>query len=454
VTLGWQYRAGLLSKSVFRANALSVFTPYIWIAAALLIYHLVRAAVLLHRETRVDSSPPPSQLVVLTDEHSGVVSTDYSKVVTHIAAGAICLLVVSACVLLLRVASPFVRLVETGAQTAIKGNPQPEIKLRAEKPPSGKIPQTETHPGQAERGLPTSPQQFAFREGIPETVAVLLDNGANFHIEMNLHSAAIQKGKSAALLKLDGEELLRVYIEDGIFYVDASITDGHGHQAIQIKKNKLEVRPSAWDRNFSANAIEVVDSNQRPVFQMIRKRANLIQINGLFVSSKGSVLDMRPLKALFRYPSWKHQGEYAEENPTDSTMLSGLTNAELLSQTEALCRNIRSLGSEWDQGYFKNNADALGSINAAKSKEQKEHYSRQRMADNEHLYLELKARYNKEYGQRARELEAVLVQRINSPADVFNPASVPSLLKSGIAAGPNPFNEVADYLESLARRLP
>jgi hypothetical protein len=112
---------------------------------------------------------------------------------------------------------------------------------------------------------------FAFTEPIPDVVTVVIDNGAGFHIETSLRTVDIQKTPFTGLLDIGGLRPLAVYIQNGTFFVDASITDGTGHEAVQIKRNKLEVKPAEWDRNFSPNAVEVVDRNQRPIFQMIRK---------------------------------------------------------------------------------------------------------------------------------------------------------------------------------------
>jgi len=88
-------------------------------------------------------------------------------------------------------------------------------------------------------------------------------------------------------------------------------------------------------------------------------------------------------------------------------------------------------------------------MNAAKSKEEKEAYGNQRMADNERLFRSLEARFNGEHGRNAKALKAELSHRVDKPIDVFKPPVVPPLLESGIAAGSNPFNDVADYLEKL-----
>ena len=171
---------------------------------------------------------------------------------------------------------------------------------------------------------------FEFSEEIPETVTVMIDNGVGFHLSTDLKSELIKKEPFKGLLDLDGEKPITIYIQNGTFYVDASIGDGHG-EVFHIKKTKLEVKPLNWDRNFSQSAVEIVDGNQHPVFQMIRRRANVIQICGLFVSSKGAKLDVRPSKTIFKYPAWKFQGEYAEakEQPSQTPASGNLKQRTL-----------------------------------------------------------------------------------------------------------------------------
>jgi hypothetical protein len=170
------------------------------------------------------------------------------------------------------------------------------------------------------RGLPTSPPQqfsfptqpFSFADALPDKVTVLLDNGASLHLVVNLPTAELEKGPYTGLLQLDGGSPLSVYVKDGMLMLDASLFDKAGNRVIYLKANKIQVVPPDWDRNFSNNAVEVVDVNHVPVFQMIRERSNIIRIAGLFIGSRGSRIDARPAKALFKYPSWKYPGQYAE----------------------------------------------------------------------------------------------------------------------------------------------
>lgn len=305
---------------------------------------------------------------------------------------------------------------------------------------------------------PTGP--FAFTESIPDVVTVVVDNGANIHMEVNLQSADIQKTKFTGLFVINGQRPLAVYIEDRTFFVDTHIGDGSGRDAIEVKRNNLTVKPAEWDRNFSANAVEVVDANQRPIFQMIRKRANLIQVAGLF-AAKGAIFDARPIKALFKYPAWKFPGIYSDDvaakfpsqGPYAPTTLVRLDTRGLISTTQALSEKLRAIGKEWDDGYFHNNAAAIQHMNAAATQEEKNRYTSQRVRDNDDLLDSLKQRFDREYLESSQSLRAELTRRTERPEEVLKPLDVPPLLRGDVAAGPNPFNDVADYLDRLASRL-
>jgi len=187
---------------------------------------------------------------------------------------------------------------------------------------------------------PNQAKLFGFSEGLPEQVTVLISNDSNIKMSMNIGTSVLKKGPFDGLLVVGNHRPLSVYIEDNVFYVDATITDGTGSDTVKIHKNVIDIKPPQWDRNFSQNAIEVVDANQHPIFQMIRKRANVIQIAGLFATS-GAVFDASPTKTLFKYPAWKYPGQYADENtPPQKVKLLGLPMTGHLGQGEFLTMYI------------------------------------------------------------------------------------------------------------------
>ena len=85
--------------------------------------------------------------------------------------------------------------------------------------------------------------------------------------------------------------------------------------------------PWKWDLNYSSNALEFVDEDYNPMFQVIYLRPNRIAVKGYFaVGDRYLILGEKivffgrlpidktksDLKPLFKYPSALHKGEYAK----------------------------------------------------------------------------------------------------------------------------------------------
>jgi len=133
-------------------------------------------------------------------------------------------------------------------------------------------------------------------------------------------------------LQIGGMDLFKVYLRDGHFYVDTTLYAGEGYPAVQIVRNEIAMKLAYLDRNFTDKAVEVVDRNGVPLLQMIFETDRQVEINGIFLSSDGksaiiitptgsSKVDIDPtgqkkvivpLKPLFKYPSWKYPGVYAD----------------------------------------------------------------------------------------------------------------------------------------------
>jgi hypothetical protein len=121
---------------------------------------------------------------------------------------------------------------------------------------------------------------------------------------------------------------IMIYVKDKRPYVDATLYSGHS-VPVQLKGNKLISYPPSWDYNSNEHAIEIVNHELIPVFQVIYNRPNHIIINGIFVvrNSLGafdilvateSGIFMNPtnptlFRRIFKYPSWQHKGEYVAQ---------------------------------------------------------------------------------------------------------------------------------------------
>lgn len=112
-----------------------------------------------------------------------------------------------------------------------------------------------------------------------------------------------------------------------VLLYDVTIWGGDGKPPIEVKNNQFTVLVPDWDWNSNPNAFEVVNESGVPVFQMIRKNPNHFVVNGVFPLPGGNVIAAGPdgmggpyssvppnfaLKPIFKYPSWKFAGQYAE----------------------------------------------------------------------------------------------------------------------------------------------
>jgi hypothetical protein len=161
-----------------------------------------------------------------------------------------------------------------------------------------------------------------FQEASPDEVTVIC-GGVNTWTREFLEN----KQNMAMPFALDGAIPIRVYIEDGVFYVDVHLYGGPNKPVIEITKYKFKVQNPAWDANSTANAFEVVVDGKVPVLQMIKRSASTIEINAVIPYNNGIVLAVGhtikllpppsenelpiPMTPMFKYPSWKYPGQYA-----------------------------------------------------------------------------------------------------------------------------------------------
>jgi hypothetical protein len=142
-------------------------------------------------------------------------------------------------------------------------------------------------------------------------------------VGIELPGQALTEWNKYAPINLDGFKPLLMYISDGALYVDVVAYGGPRNPEVKVVKNQFSVGAFDGDRNFSSTAVEVVDHDLNPIFQIVRTRPDEITISGLFrfdggvlVADKNGVGSV-PLNAvpklqadrIFQYPSAKHQGE-------------------------------------------------------------------------------------------------------------------------------------------------
>jgi hypothetical protein len=140
-----------------------------------------------------------------------------------------------------------------------------------------------------------------------------------------------------------GQEIpIRCHLKENSLYCDANLRSEIG-TAVSVSDNVFTVLVPTWDRNFTDDALEVVDERGQPMLQIIRRTPYHWEVNGVFVKPNGEVcvitekqilfspvgpnlppeqkqineMEIRKaeaeIKPIFKYPSYQHRGEFASE---------------------------------------------------------------------------------------------------------------------------------------------
>jgi len=121
---------------------------------------------------------------------------------------------------------------------------------------------------------------------------------------------------------------IQIRFKDRKLLISAEIKNEDGVTIAKIKDNHWAVYPDKTivrDRNYNDYAFEVIDSDLRPVLQVVLKGQNKIYIGGLFYFPRGRMLVtpkgvfINPssdqideyIERIFRYPSDKYPGQMA-----------------------------------------------------------------------------------------------------------------------------------------------
>jgi hypothetical protein len=174
------------------------------------------------------------------------------------------------------------------------------------------------HGGVTINNAPATPSRENYHEKMSDTI--WLEFGTN---RMGTSAANLEKSTA---LNLGGYVPFKLHVKGGVLYCDVTVLGGADDPHVEIKENEFSVKPPNWDKNFSANAFEVVNETGDPVLQLIRKSAGHYVVNGYFpfsgglivATNDGMAIIRRPgvplpkLQPIFRYPSWKHSGQYVD----------------------------------------------------------------------------------------------------------------------------------------------
>jgi hypothetical protein len=152
----------------------------------------------------------------------------------------------------------------------------------------------------------------------------------------NFFGDYVSKARNTNLpIDYNGVAPFSVRVENNRLYVDCNFfTQDYGF--IKIRGNSISPQlPQRWDMNMSSNALEIVDENMAPVFQLFYKRPDEVAINGVFQIGgmvwfasdkhleyfgtnnvdyiKASQSNFKALtdrvRPIFKYPAWNHKGQ-------------------------------------------------------------------------------------------------------------------------------------------------
>ena len=113
---------------------------------------------------------------------------------------------------------------------------------------------------------------------------------------------------------------LRLFLVSGRLFVDADIFAGSDLPPIRIRRNVVHGLPYRCDGNYDGSALEIVNADGMPVFQMVFESSNRLRVNGVFQSptrliiadnsgitmAQGKRVLFYGIRPMFRYPSRKY----------------------------------------------------------------------------------------------------------------------------------------------------
>lgn len=183
---------------------------------------------------------------------------------------------------------------------------------------------------QPPKANPSSPEQVSkptFKEIKPELrEPTFKEIPGPFQVVMGSNhmilSESNTRDKPVHMLQLGDYASMDGYIEKGKVYVNTVLFGDDNRQAVTLKHNEFTSPPAKWDRNFDDTALEIVDGNLVPRFQLIYKDSRTVIINGVYphpgglivMTDDGMVINPTPplrvtMRRIFKYPSRLYQGQ-------------------------------------------------------------------------------------------------------------------------------------------------
>ena len=219
-------------------------------------------------------------------------------------------------------------------QTASKSEPSSQATQQPEKtqePPLEEKSSTKLRPeSQPPKAKPISPEEVSkqtFKEIEPEhREPTFKEISGPFRVVVGSNSMILSEAntrdKPIHMIKFGDFASMDAYVEKGKVYVNAVLFGDDNREAVALKHNEFSSPPAKWDRNFDDTALEIVDGNLVPRFQLIYKDTRTVIINGVYkypgglvvMTDDGMTINPTPplrftMKRIFKYPSRLYQGQ-------------------------------------------------------------------------------------------------------------------------------------------------
>lgn len=218
---------------------------------------------------------------------------------------------------------------------------------------------------------------------IPTQPPMFSESTDTYNISGGVSVTLTKEHSSMCLVMWHDACLMKGYIDNKTFLVDASLFVGVGHGSVEIIRNELHKNIPEWDRCFDATALEVVDENLVPVFQMRYTTPNDIVIYGIFHTEDTTVVAAPknrlgfhpnsqavtkaeyPVKPIFKYPSRTYHCKVLEPDPPAVNNATGpyrgLSSKEFCERVNKEADKIYALSSDYyarlDQAKSTNKSD-------------------------------------------------------------------------------------------------
>lgn len=173
---------------------------------------------------------------------------------------------------------------------------------------------------------PILPKQEAtqlshFSSGFPfRSDELTLTFGGGEGASFTLSRKDLEQAKTSSTFRFGAQIPFNAYVDRGKLFIDINVFTGADLSPIHIKRNAILDLPDRWDGNYDYHALEIVNADTVPVFQLAYISEDHVVIKGIFPVQGGlAIADENGLsyvhgtrvlfygtKPIFKYPSWKN----------------------------------------------------------------------------------------------------------------------------------------------------